>query len=150
MTEKTKNIQDLRIKKTKRAILAAFNELLKEKPLDKISVTELAQRAEINKAPSTFTIQTSMHSIRKLCRNTWRRWWRRFLSLNICCAIRVDSQKCSSTNPRNAICGSVPIHIFQSPTVIGTGMQSAIFRMPSVIRLCSRQVWNRLKRIGSS
>jgi|GEM_PF-260322 Transcriptional regulator len=49
MTEKTKNIQDLRIKKTKRAILAAFNELLKEKPLDKISVTELAQRAEINK-----------------------------------------------------------------------------------------------------
>ena len=49
MTEKTKNTQDLRIKKTKRAILTAFNELLQEKPLDKISVTELAQRAEINK-----------------------------------------------------------------------------------------------------
>ena len=41
--------KDLRVIKTKRAIMQAFNELLKEKSLDKITVTELAQRAEINK-----------------------------------------------------------------------------------------------------
>ena len=41
---------DLRIKKTKRAIRTAFYELIKEKPLEKITVTEIAARAEINKA----------------------------------------------------------------------------------------------------
>jgi AcrR family transcriptional regulator len=41
--------KDLRVIKTKRAIMHAFNELMKEKSLDKITVTELAQRAEINK-----------------------------------------------------------------------------------------------------
>ena len=41
---------DLRIKKTKRAIRSAFYELIKEKPLEKITVTEIAARAEINKA----------------------------------------------------------------------------------------------------
>jgi AcrR family transcriptional regulator len=49
MTEKKDGQNDLRVIKTKRAITAAFNELLNEKSLDKISVTELAQRAEINK-----------------------------------------------------------------------------------------------------
>lgn len=42
--------QDLRIRKTKRAIYHAFSELIKEKTLDKITVTALASRAEINKA----------------------------------------------------------------------------------------------------
>ena len=41
---------DLRVKKTKRAIRSAFYELIKEKPLEKITVTEIAARAEINKA----------------------------------------------------------------------------------------------------
>ena len=40
---------DLRVKKTKRAIRSAFYELIKEKPLEKITVTEIAARAEINK-----------------------------------------------------------------------------------------------------
>lgn len=40
---------DLRIKKTKRAIRNAFYELIKEKPLEKITVREIAERAEINK-----------------------------------------------------------------------------------------------------
>lgn len=40
---------DLRIKKTKRAIRSAFYELIKEKPLEKITVREIAERAEINK-----------------------------------------------------------------------------------------------------
>lgn len=40
---------DLRIKKTKRAIRSAFCELIKEKPLEKITVREIAERAEINK-----------------------------------------------------------------------------------------------------
>ena len=40
---------DLRIKKTKRAIRSAFAELIKEKPMEKITVKEIAERAEINK-----------------------------------------------------------------------------------------------------
>ena len=40
---------DLRIKKTKRAIRRAFAELIKEKPMEKITVKEIAERAEINK-----------------------------------------------------------------------------------------------------
>lgn len=40
---------DLRIKKTKRAIRSAFFELIREKPLEKITVREIAERAEINK-----------------------------------------------------------------------------------------------------
>lgn len=40
---------DLRVKKTKRAIQNAFYELLREKPAEKITVTEIVRRAEINK-----------------------------------------------------------------------------------------------------
>lgn len=40
---------DLRVIKTKRNIKATFLKLLSEKPLDKISITELAKAAEINK-----------------------------------------------------------------------------------------------------
>lgn len=49
MTTKRNSSQDLRVMKTKRAIMAAFDALLQEKKLDKISVTELAEKAEINK-----------------------------------------------------------------------------------------------------
>ncbi len=41
---------DLRIQKTRAAIKAAFLELRKKKPIEKITVTELARLAEINKA----------------------------------------------------------------------------------------------------
>lgn len=44
------NKQDLRVKKTKRAIRQAFEHLLMTRPLPKITVTELAKEAEINKA----------------------------------------------------------------------------------------------------
>ena len=40
---------DLRVKKTERAIRKAFYELMLEKPIPKITVKELAERAEINK-----------------------------------------------------------------------------------------------------
>lgn len=40
---------DLRIVKTKRSIRNAFLNLLNQKPLEQITVTELAQQAEINK-----------------------------------------------------------------------------------------------------
>ena len=43
---------DLRVTKTQRAIRAAFLELREKKPLEKITVKELCQRAEILK--STF------------------------------------------------------------------------------------------------
>lgn len=46
----TMNQNDLRVKKTKKAIHNTFMELLKVKPISKISVTELAKAAEINKA----------------------------------------------------------------------------------------------------
>ena len=40
---------DIRVKKTKRAIQKAFIALLREKPVEKITVKEIAERAEINK-----------------------------------------------------------------------------------------------------
>ena len=40
---------DIRVKKTKRAIQKAFIALLREKPIEKITVKEIAERAEINK-----------------------------------------------------------------------------------------------------
>lgn len=43
---------DLRVKKTKRAIQTAFAALIMEKPVEKITVREISERAEINK--STF------------------------------------------------------------------------------------------------
>ena len=43
------NTRDLRVIKTQRAIHDAFLSLLRTKPLAKISVTELARIAEINK-----------------------------------------------------------------------------------------------------
>ena len=38
---------DIRVKKTKRAIQKAFVALLREKPIEKITVKEIAERAEI-------------------------------------------------------------------------------------------------------
>lgn len=40
---------DLRVIKTERSIKKVFSELIREKPLEKITVTEIASRAEINK-----------------------------------------------------------------------------------------------------
>ena len=40
---------DLRVKKTERAIRSAFFALVQEKPIEKITVREIAARAEINK-----------------------------------------------------------------------------------------------------
>ena len=58
------NVQktDLRVIKTKRAILNALIELLQKKCIDKITVTELAHKAEINKG--TFYLHYSdMHDL---------------------------------------------------------------------------------------
>lgn len=41
--------EDRRVKYTKQAIRESFLELLKEKPIDKISVTEICKRADINR-----------------------------------------------------------------------------------------------------
>lgn len=41
--------QDLRIIKTEKSIKQVFSQLIQEKPLEKITVTEIASRAEINK-----------------------------------------------------------------------------------------------------
>ena len=43
---------DIRVKKTKRAIQKTFIDLLREKPIEKITVKEIAERAEINKTRS--------------------------------------------------------------------------------------------------
>lgn len=47
--ERTSKKQDLRYVKNERLIRGAFSELLKKKDFDKITVTELARDAEINK-----------------------------------------------------------------------------------------------------
>lgn len=43
------NRNDLRVIKTKENIKSAFWDLIKEKPVEKITVTELAKNAKINK-----------------------------------------------------------------------------------------------------
>ena len=43
------NKKDLRVIKTKRNIKKAFSDLMQKKPLEKITVTEIASLAEINK-----------------------------------------------------------------------------------------------------
>ena len=43
---------DIRVKKTRRTIITAFMELRAHKPLEKFTVKELCEKAEINK--STF------------------------------------------------------------------------------------------------
>lgn len=49
MEEATLNYRDLRVQKTEKAIRKAFHELAQEKSIQKITVRELVQRAEINK-----------------------------------------------------------------------------------------------------
>lgn len=51
-TTKSTNYNDLRVRKTEKAIRSAFCQLLKEKAANKITIRELTERAEINK--STF------------------------------------------------------------------------------------------------
>ncbi len=46
------NNQDLRVVKTRASIKKTFCDMLKKSPVEKISVTELARQAQINK--STF------------------------------------------------------------------------------------------------
>lgn len=41
--------EDLRVQKTKRALRAALLDLMKEKPIDAITTTELCRRAEVNR-----------------------------------------------------------------------------------------------------
>ena len=53
---------DLRVTKTRRLIKATFLELVQAKPVQKITVTELAKRAEISKGTfisTTWTFTTS-------------------------------------------------------------------------------------------
>lgn len=52
MEKRRMNYNDLRVLKTEKLIRGAFHELAQEKPISKITVKELAKRAEINK--STF------------------------------------------------------------------------------------------------
>ena len=51
--------EDLRVRKTKRNIKHALAQLLQTKPLNKITVTEIAKTAEINKG--TFYLHYFQH-----------------------------------------------------------------------------------------
>ena len=59
---------DLRVIKTKRAITGTLIELLRTKSIGKITVTELAQKAEINKGTFTSITRISTICTRKLCK----------------------------------------------------------------------------------
>ena len=61
---------DLRIKKTKRAIRSAFAELIKEKPMEKITVKEIAERAEINKTTFYAHYETVYDMVDQLAQET--------------------------------------------------------------------------------
>mgnify|MGYP001752422534 CR=1 FL=1 len=61
---------DLRVKKTKRAIRSAFYALIREKPLEKITVRELADKAEINKTTFYAHYETIYDLVRQLEQET--------------------------------------------------------------------------------
>ena len=57
---------DLRVTKTQRAIRAAFLELREKKPLEKITVKELCQRAEIHKSTFYGPLRRCVRPLRRL------------------------------------------------------------------------------------
>lgn len=61
---------DLRVAKTKNAIINSFLSIRAKKPLEKITVRELCQMAMINKSTFTLTMGTSMN-----CRIPWKTRW---------------------------------------------------------------------------
>ena len=60
---------DIRVKKTKRAIQKAFIDLLREKPIEKITVKEIAERAEINKTLDALTAEMERQTVQLVCDN---------------------------------------------------------------------------------
>ena len=68
---------DIRVKKTKRAIQKAFIALLREKPIEKITVKEIAERAEINKTTfyshyetlDALTAEMELQTVQLVCDN---------------------------------------------------------------------------------
>lgn len=56
---------DKRVIKTKHAIYKAFVELLNEKDINQITITDVAKRANINRKTFYITIQISMMSWKK-------------------------------------------------------------------------------------
>ena len=68
---------DIRVKKTKRAIQKAFVALLREKPIEKITVKEIAERAEINKTTfyshyetlDALTAEMELQTVQLVCDN---------------------------------------------------------------------------------
>ena len=52
------NENDRRVRRTKKLIRKGLIELAQEKPIEKISVKELADRVDINRGTFTFTTQT--------------------------------------------------------------------------------------------
>ena len=76
---------DIRVKKTKRAIQKAFVALLREKPIEKITVKEIAERAEINKTTfyshyetlDALTAEMERQTVQLVCDNMGSCWIRR-------------------------------------------------------------------------
>ncbi len=60
---------DRRQVKTQKAILQAFHELLREKPVDRITVRELAERANIGKSTFYAHFETKDHLIMAICQD---------------------------------------------------------------------------------
>ena len=68
---------DIRVKKTKRAIQKALIALLREKPIEKITVKEIAERAEINKTTfyshyetlDALTAEMELQTVQLVCDN---------------------------------------------------------------------------------
>lgn len=81
---------DLRIVKTEQVINETFMEMLDEKPLEKISVTELAKRASINKG--TFYLHYS--DVYDLYNKTLERYFEDLLDGSNCFDFFFDDPKC--------------------------------------------------------
>ena len=108
---------DLRIKKTKRAIRSAFAELIKEKPMEKITVKEIAERAEINKTTFYAHYETVYDLVDQLAQETVAEVISQINTAQICWIIRVPLlRKFMGSERERAIYGCYPVPRYNAVT----------------------------------
>ena len=125
---------DIRVKKTKRAIQKAFVALLREKPIEKITVKEIAERARSTKRPFIPTRNAGCPH-REMERQT----------VQLVCDNMGGAQQLLDTP--EAFVREMFASLQQATDYLGVVPASAMNRFTSI---CGMPFWNRSKVITSS
>ena len=126
---------DIRVKKTKRAIQKAFVALLREKPIEKITVKEIAERAEINKT----TFYSHYETLDALTAEMERQ------TVQLVCDNMGGAQQLLDTP--EAFVREMFANLQQATDYLGVVPASAMNALHSI---CGMPFWNRSKAITSS